>query len=753
MRHLHHSPRPAPAARFEPRPASRASSKSRPLGTLPVALLAMWLISCGAVAWGQTPDPDSLPAPPGLEMDAELRDGMRNAYQKFRREKTGLVAYLGGSITHNPGWTQMVDAELRRRFPDTQFTFVRAGIPSIDSTGHAFRLERDVLQKGLPDLLFVEAAVNDLHNFRAAAEQLRGLEGVVRRARRANRFLDIVLLHFADPKHLGDYAAGKTPEIIASHERVAERYRLPSVNLARETHRRIAAGQIDWGRDFKDVHPSPFGQRLYFLGVRRLFEQAWPTALDAEPPPAPVERELGKPLDPNAYDAGQLVTPARATKLSGFEFVSRWRPADQAGTRAGWVDVPMLVGSGPGATLTLNFEGRAIGLFLAAGPDSGEFEYRIDGGPWKRRDPFTPWSGGLHLPWALMLETELTSESHLLELRLLDSKHAQSRGHALRIRDFLVNGPALDLPPLLDLTVRSSLDGSDQPSRWWSPESANSEPRPLLVYLHSWSSDYRQDNSPWQREAVARGWIYLHPNFRGVNRTPAACGSPLARQDVLDAIDEVSRRVRVDRRRVYLAGTSGGGHMALLLAAYHPERFSAASAWVGISDLAEWYRFHAPEGKRDHYAQMTVDALGGAPGSSDAVDAEYRARSPLFHLARAKDVPLDMAAGVTDGQTGSVPIAHSLQAFNVVASATGGEPVTDEEARQLVAAGRLAAPRPSDQESDATMGRAIFLRRAAGPSRVTIFDGGHEGLPRPACEWLARQQRNVELPATSRSAK
>ena len=32
------------------------------------------------------------------------RDGLQNCHIKFEREKKGRVAFLGGSITHNPGW-------------------------------------------------------------------------------------------------------------------------------------------------------------------------------------------------------------------------------------------------------------------------------------------------------------------------------------------------------------------------------------------------------------------------------------------------------------------------------------------------------------------------------------------------------------------------------------------------------------------------------------------------------------------------
>lgn len=726
---------------------------------------------CAAEPAGKTPDPDKFPAVAGLEQDIVMRGGLSRSAAKFAAGKAGVVAYLGGSITANPGWTQMVDADLQKRFPKTQFTFIHAGIPSIDSTGHAFRFASDVMEKGLPDLLFVEAAVNDLHNDRTAVEQRRGMEGVIRRALRANRWMDIVMLHFAEPRHTDDYRAGRVPAVIANHEAVAAHYSITSLNLARETQRRIDAGQFEWARDFRDLHPSPFGQRLYFLAIRRLLDQAWPatavapvtatpknaapataapaTAALATAAPATAavaatadaDRTIPEPLDKFSYDAGEFSPVTRVIPREGFAVAPRWRPEGKVGVRAGFVDVPMLVGERSGASFIARFEGRGIGLFLTAGPDAATLEYRVDRGPWKTRDAFTRWSRGLHLPWALMLETELESGPHELEVRLAEKGNPAAAGVALRVRDILVNGPSYQVPKLSELIVPSSMDGTPQPSLFWAPERAASESTPLLVFLHSWSGDYRQDNAAWQQEAVKRGWCYLHPNFRGVNRQPEACGSRLARQDVIDAIDALNKQLKVDSRRVYLAGTSGGGHMAMLMASYFPERFAAVSAWVGIADLVDWHDFHVKEGKPDRYAIMTRDSLGGPPGTSAAVDAQYRERSPLYHLSRSGHLPIELAAGVKDGKTGSVPIRHSLRAFNVLAAARNAASIPEADIETLWNEGRLAKPQPGDESDDESLGRAVLLRRHAGSARVTIFDGGHEGLARPACEWLARHAR------------
>ena len=285
------------------------------------------------------------------------------------------------------------------------------------------------------------------------------------------------------------------------------------------------------------------------------------------------------------------------------------------------------------------------------------------------------------------------------------------------------------------LRVRSTLDGAEQPC-FFLPSAVEGD-RPLLVWLHPWSHGYDTFGSTdWQQAAAARGWHLLIPHFRGPNKNPEACGSPEARQDILDAIDHVCARYPVDLSRVYLAGGSGGGHMSMVMAGHAPERWAAVSAWCGISDLAAWHRECRQSGRR--YWKDIKAVAGGAPGSSADVDREIHFRSPVHALARAKDLPLDISTGIHDGHTGSVPIHHTIDAFNRIAGALGADPVSPDVIHRL----SLERPLDTSEEQDATYGRRIYLRRYAGPSRVTIFEGGHEAIPEAACAWLATHARD-----------
>jgi sialidase-1 len=85
----------------------------------------------------------------------ELRDGLANSRRTFERTHAGRVVFLGGSITAGGAWRQHTCDELTKQFPGTKFVFINAGIGSLGSVPHAFRLERDVLAHGPVDLLFL----------------------------------------------------------------------------------------------------------------------------------------------------------------------------------------------------------------------------------------------------------------------------------------------------------------------------------------------------------------------------------------------------------------------------------------------------------------------------------------------------------------------------------------------------------------------------------------------------------------------
>ncbi|SHM98380.1 Lysophospholipase L1 [Cyclobacterium lianum] len=367
----------------------------------------------------------------------QQRKGIRNSLIRFQREKKARVAFLGGSITYNGGWRDSISSYLQQRFPHTEFEFIAAGIPSMGSTPAAFRLERDVTGGGAVDLLFVEAAVNDAANGRSSGEQIRAMEGIVRHMRQHHPASDIILMHFADPGKVDQYRSGQLPDVIKNHEKVAAHYELGTINLAKEVTERIDAGEFSWEADFKDLHPSPFGQGVYFQSMKVFLGNAWSSAVDEN---EKIQLyDLPEPIDPANYDNGVLIDPKMAKAGPDWQLVTNWKPEDGAATRPNYVNVPMLVASKAGAALVFDFSGNAVGIAVAAGPDVGIIEYRIDNKGWQKLDLFTRWSTQLHLPWYYTLAAGLSKGEHVLELRTTAEKNIQSSGTACRIRYLYIN--------------------------------------------------------------------------------------------------------------------------------------------------------------------------------------------------------------------------------------------------------------------------------------------------------------------------
>jgi len=285
----------------------------------------------------------------------------------------------------------------------------------------------------------------------------------------------------------------------------------------------------------------------------------------------------------------------------------------------------------------------------------------------------------------------------------------------------------------------SSADSTDQPAVFYAPESK--APVPLLVGLHTWSADYRQSNpgADYARWCIERGWAFIGPNFRGPNRRPQATGSQLAVDDIVSAVKYARKTVNVDKNRIYLIGASGGGHAALLMAGRAPKIWAGVSAWVGISDLKAWHA-ECKKAKR-RYATDIEKSCGGPPGTSDAVDLEYKNRSPLTWLAKARraGVALDINAGITDGHRGSVPISHSLRAFN--AAADPKDRISDADIAYMVEKAKVPT-HLRKKLSDRTYGPKIpLMRKTSGRVRITIFKGGHEIVPAAGLTWLSRQKK------------
>ncbi|MBI3831900.1 MAG: prolyl oligopeptidase family serine peptidase [Planctomycetes bacterium] len=290
---------------------------------------------------------------------------------------------------------------------------------------------------------------------------------------------------------------------------------------------------------------------------------------------------------------------------------------------------------------------------------------------------------------------------------------------------------------VVEIKYKSSADNTDQPALFYTPKS--DAPKPLLVGLHTWGGDYAQNtDAPYAKWAIEKGWVFIHPHFRGSNTNPKATGSEWVVKDILSAVEYAKSAAKVDASRIYLAGVSGGGYGTLLMAGRAPEVWAGVSAWAAISDLKAWHAESLV--KNPSYAGDIERSCGGKPEDGTPAEAEAKKRSPLTYLAAAQKMPVSINVGIHDGHKGSVPVSHSLNAFNALADAK--DRLTAEQITWFTEKESVPEDLKAEKVDDPSHAKKkVLFRRKSGNVVLTVFEGGHEIVFEAALGWLEQQKR------------
>lgn len=271
------------------------------------------------------------------------------------------------------------------------------------------------------------------------------------------------------------------------------------------------------------------------------------------------------------------------------------------------------------------------------------------------------------------------------------------------------------------MQIKSTVDNSLQ--NVWFYKSKNPTPQPLIISLHTWSGDYNQED-PLAKEVLLRDWNYIHPDFRGANTNPQACGSPLVIADLEDAIKFAVKNENVDTTNVHIIGASGGGYATMLAYMKIGYPVKSFNAWVGISNLSEWY--WESKGRNARYAtDLEQVAMKGNQMNWEELDNRSPIKLP-FPAGKRKNAFLNIYAGVHDGYTGSVPISHSVLFYNKIAAE-----LYPGQKDKLVADSTLMSILVKQlnpfADNKLTLGaRKIHLLKQSPNLSLTLFEGGHE---------------------------
>lgn len=273
-------------------------------------------------------------------------------------------------------------------------------------------------------------------------------------------------------------------------------------------------------------------------------------------------------------------------------------------------------------------------------------------------------------------------------------------------------------------SIKSPVDGQVQKFYFYQ---STKKKMPLIVSLHQWSSDYSNYKNSLAPQTREKDWNYIHPDFRGPNNNPKACGSEYVIADIDAAIDWAVKNLDVDTKNISIVGASGGGYAALcyFMKSQSKFRIKECSVWVPITDLKRWY--FESKVRESKYA---VDVISCTCDKCTAPDfEEARKRSPMYlktPLEKLNNCKLKIYAGIHDGYTGAVSIAHSVLFYNKIVGELGGK---ESEKVSLDDLCWMLTTQNTPGEITGKLGeRDILYTKLYKNISLTIFEGTHEIL-------------------------
>ena len=217
------------------------------------------------------------------------------------------------------------------------------------------------------------------------------------------------------------------------------------------------------------------------------------------------------------------------------------------------------------------------------------------------------------------------------------------------------------------ITYRSRAGNLDIPAFVFHPlKSRGAKSHPALVWVHEDIRGHLYEHYiPYIREATAKGYIVIAPEYRGgIGYGPALYdaidygGAEV--DDVVTAVDVLRTRYPdVDPSRVGIIGWSHGGLITLLSVFRNPTTFKAAVAMVPVTNLFQRLAWKGVDRQRQMIDPH--NRFGGPPSEKREV---YKERSPLFGVDRLQ-IPLFVAVATNDQDVNieeSMPLIDALRA-------------------------------------------------------------------------------------------
>jgi dipeptidyl aminopeptidase/acylaminoacyl peptidase len=192
------------------------------------------------------------------------------------------------------------------------------------------------------------------------------------------------------------------------------------------------------------------------------------------------------------------------------------------------------------------------------------------------------------------------------------------------------------------ITYRSRADELEIPAFVFQPLRPETAVRhPALVWTHEDIRGHLYEHYiPYIREATARGYVVIAPEYRGSIGYGRAFYDAIDYggaevDDVVTAVDVLKTRYHdVDPARIGIIGWSHGGMIALLAIFRNPRLFHSAAALAPVTNLFQRLAWKGEDRQRQLIDPQ--NRLGGPPSEAHEI---YKERSPLYGVDKLR-IPL-----------------------------------------------------------------------------------------------------------------
>jgi len=198
------------------------------------------------------------------------------------------------------------------------------------------------------------------------------------------------------------------------------------------------------------------------------------------------------------------------------------------------------------------------------------------------------------------------------------------------------------------VSYRSSVGGLDIPAYLFQPlVKRGPKGHAALVWVHGGvHGNWGITMFPFVKEAVARGYVVIAPDYRGSTGYGEAYHQAIDYggyevDDVLSAADYLKTLPHVDPARLGIMGWSHGGYITLMSVFRDATPFAVSAAIVPVTNLVFRLSYKGPSYQWDFATQQRV---AGLPFEKRDV---YIQRSPLYHVDKLK-VPLLVHVATND---------------------------------------------------------------------------------------------------------